>query len=66
MQFNRLKYENGNAVKVMTPLNIEKTIYPDRFMIENREQSEKLRKNVTVLRDKIKHLEKCLDEYKSF
>jgi phage shock protein A len=50
----------------MTPLNIEKTIYPDRFMIENREKSEKLRKNVTVLRDKIKHLEKSLDEYKSF
>jgi hypothetical protein len=66
MQLNRLKYENGNAVKVMTPLNIEKTIYPDRFMIENREVSERLHKNVQGLRDKIKHLEKCMAEYKSF
>ena len=35
-------------------------------MIENREQSEKLRKHVSNLREKIKYLEKCLNEYKNF
>ena len=43
---NRLKYEAGNAVKVNTPLKIEPIIYADRFMIENKEQSEKLRELV--------------------
>ena len=43
---NRLKYEAGNAVKVNTPLKIEPVIYADRFMIENKEQSEKLRELV--------------------
>jgi hypothetical protein len=36
---NRLKYEAGNAEKVRTPFNIEKVIYPDRFLIENKEKS---------------------------
>lgn len=66
MQMNRLKYEKGEAVKVNTPLKIEPVIYADRFMIENREQSEKLRKLVHSLRDKIKHLESCLESYKNF
>jgi len=33
MQFNRVKYEQGNAVKVNTKLNIEQIIFADRFMI---------------------------------
>jgi hypothetical protein len=43
MQMNRLKYEQGNAIKINTPLKIEPVVYADRFMIENREQSEALR-----------------------
>jgi hypothetical protein len=53
-------------VKVLDPLIIEKTIYADRFILENREQSEKIRKSVKNLRDKIKHLERCLSEYNRF
>lgn len=66
MQFNRVRIENGNAVKVNHQMNIEPVVYADRFMIENREHSEKLRKHVQNLRDKIKHLEKCLNEYNHF
>jgi uncharacterized UBP type Zn finger protein len=36
MQLNRLQFEDNNAVKVLSPMIIEKTIYADRFMIENR------------------------------
>ena len=41
-------------------MNIETVIYPDRFMIENKEQSEQLRKHVKSLREKIRNLDKCL------
>jgi hypothetical protein len=44
MQINRLKYEEGNAIKSLTPHNIEQVIYADRFLLENRDQSEKIRK----------------------
>lgn len=60
MQMNRIKFESGNAVKVNSQLNIEPIIYADRFLLQNKEQSEKLRKQVNLLREKVKHLEKCL------
>jgi hypothetical protein len=66
MQLNRLKYEQGNAVKSLTEMRLESVIYPDRFLIKNKEQSEKLRSSVHVLRDKVRYLEKCLNEYKHF
>lgn len=46
MQLNRLKYEEGNPVKILDPMIIEKTLYVDRFLIQNREQSEKIREFV--------------------
>lgn len=61
-----MKYESGNAEKVNSKLNIEKTIYADRFMIENKEESLKLRNYVKNLREKIRNLEKCLSEYNNF
>lgn len=66
MQVNRLKFEDGNPVKSLNPFIIEPVIYADRFMIKNKEQSEKIRKYVHSLRDKIKSLEKALKEYQSF
>jgi Ubiquitin carboxyl-terminal hydrolase len=44
MQMNRLKYEGGNAVKDLTPMTVEPTIYPDRFMVKNRTECEQIRK----------------------
>jgi uncharacterized UBP type Zn finger protein len=46
LQMNRLKYVNNNAEKVLTPLNIEETIYADRFLIENKKEIEKIRSYV--------------------
>lgn len=66
MQMNRLKYEGGNAVKELTPMIIEPTIYPDRFLVQNRDECEKIRKEVQSLRDKIKLLEGKLREYQHF
>lgn len=45
---------------------IEPIIYADRFLLKNKEESSKLRKYVHTLREKVKHLETCLDQYKNF
>jgi uncharacterized UBP type Zn finger protein len=66
MQLNRLKYEGGIAVKVTSEMKLEKVIYPDRFLIKNKEESEKLRETVTAMREKVKYLERCLGEYQNF
>ena len=63
MQLNRLKYETGNAIKVMSEMKLEKTIFADRFLNQNKTESEQLREKVTALRDKVKHLEKCVFQY---
>ena len=33
IQLNRLKFEKGEALKILDPLLIEKTIYIDRFLV---------------------------------
>lgn len=65
-QVNRLRYENQNAVKVLTPFILEQTIYPDRFMIQNRSEIEKIRSYVQELRERIHLLEAKLKEYSNF
>jgi hypothetical protein len=66
MQLNRLKFEGGNATKQLDPLFLENVIYMDRYEYKNREISEKIRRNVQSIRDKIKLLEKTLLDYTSF
>jgi hypothetical protein len=66
MQLNRLKFEEGNPVKVLSPLYVEPIIYADRYMIENNQEIMKIRKYVQSLRDKIKLLESKLKEYSHF
>lgn len=63
---NRLTYENNTAKKVLHKVPIQKEIYPDRFLLKNREEVEKLRSKVKALRDNIYHLEECLSNYKNF
>lgn len=63
---NRLKFEDNNAVKVLSPMNVEPVIYADRFLIQNRAQIEKIREYVQSLRDKIRKLEDSLREYQQF
>ena len=45
---------------------ILQTIYPDRFMLENREKVEDLRKTVSILRKKIAYLKTCRQRYTEY
>ena len=45
---------------------IEKTIYVDRFMMQNSERSEQISNHVAKLREQIKMLELSIKEYTSF
>jgi len=56
----------GLPEKVNSYMKVDKVIYPDRFLFQNREESSKLRAHVANLRDKVKYLEACLDTYKRF
>ena len=42
------------------------TIYPDRFLLQNRDKVRDLRNKVSVLRRKIAYLKRCLDRYMNF
>lgn len=42
------------------------TVYPDRFMLQNRQEVEALRKQVATLRQKIALLKDCLAKYTNF
>lgn len=66
VQMNRLKFEDNNAVKVLSPMNVEPIIYADRFLIQNRAQIEKIREYVQSLREKVRKLEDSLREYQQF
>ena len=66
LQMNRLKYEQGNPVKLRHKSKIEKTLYVDRYLIENKEKTEKIQEQVKKLRESIKHLEVSLKEYSKF
>ena len=61
MQMNRIMFDKGNAEKINSQMTIEPIIYADRFLLKNKEESSKLRKYVHTLREKVKHLETCLD-----
>ena len=65
---NRIIYDTKtqSTEKICSFLKIEKTIYADRFMHENRAESEKLRMRVASEREKLKHVEQHLAEYKNF
>ena len=66
LQLNRLKFEGGIPEKVRSECKLEKIIYPDRFLIKNKEQSEKTRVIVNQMRNIVRYLEKCLLEYEQF
>jgi len=54
---NRIEYKDQDLFKNRHKVQIEKTLYVDRFMYENKTLSEKLSTNVQKLREQIKHLE---------
>ena len=63
---NRIEYKDQDLFKNRHKVAIEKTLYVDRFMHQNKVMSEKLSNNVQKLREHIKNLEQSLQEYTSF
>ena len=47
-------------------MEIEKTLYVDRFMMKNKEKSEQISNKVKSLREQIKVLEQSIKEYTNF
>ena len=68
MQMNRLNYStlDNEAQKLRHRVAIEKTLYVDRYMIENKTKSEQLQDHVHKLREQIQHLEASIKEFTSF
>jgi ubiquitin carboxyl-terminal hydrolase 25/28 len=66
MQMNRLAYAENEAFKHRHRVAIEKTLYVDRYLIENKAKSEQLSQHVHKLREQIRHLEASIKEYTSF
>jgi hypothetical protein len=66
LQLNRLDYKDAEPFKHRHKVAIEKTLYIDRFMIQNSERSQQLSNHVAKLRDQIKMLEQSIKEYTSF
>ena len=66
LQLNRLRFEDGQLVKKLSPMSIEPVIYGDRFMVQNRAKIEEIRLYVHTLREKVKALEAKLSEYRNF
>jgi ubiquitin carboxyl-terminal hydrolase 25/28 len=54
------------SVKKHSPFSIDKVIYPDRFMHDNRQLSSARREQVQALKAKVATLEATLDKYERF
>lgn len=63
---NRIEWEDGNPTKKNGKMEIEKQIYPDRFLEKNYQNSLRIREEVNIFRNKAEHLKKCLNEYQQF
>ena len=66
LQLNRLDYKDAEPFKHRHKVAIEKTIYVDRFMMQNSERSEQISNHVATLRGQMKRLELSIKEYTSF
>ena len=65
-QLNRVYFESGDLRKTLERFEFDKVIYPDRFFIKNRKESEKLRRIAKDLRDKCDYLEECINRFKKY
>ena len=68
LQIQRVYFnkETKSIEKNLNQIRFEKTIYVDRFMIENKETSSAIRSEVREYKKKIRALEQALANYKSF
>ena len=63
---NRVDYKENELFKHRHKVAIEKVLYVDRFMIQNKAKSEQLSSHVRKLREQIKHLEASINEFTNF
>lgn len=66
LQLNRIEYKDNDLVKNRHRVQIEKTLFIDRFLYENRVMSLKLQQHVKQLREQIKHLESSINNFTHF
>lgn len=66
LQLNRIEYKDNDLVKNRHRVQIEKTLFIDRFLYANRELSLKLQQHVKQLREQIKHLEASIKHFTHF
>ena len=62
----RTQFMDGILMKKQHKHPIPLTVFPDRFMFQNRSEVEALRKKVEMLRKKITYLKECLGRYTDF
>ena len=58
--------DNDVVTKVNKKFEFEETIYPDRYMLKNKEESLKIRAKVSGLRAKIEKIDKSLDSFENY
>lgn len=57
---------SGSVKKVDCPVQFDRVVYLDRFMLENQQESRAARAEVRKCKSKIKELETALEKYKEF
>ena len=64
----RVYYDKEKQIyyKDNEPFEFENVIYPDRYLIKNRAESEKLRKQVNILRSKCTKLSEHINKFKNY
>ena len=72
LQLNRMEYLSptgkgiGETIKHKHKVQIEPTLYVDRFLMANKEKSTQISNHVAKLREQIHHLERSINEYTHF
>lgn len=66
LQMNRVKFEKNLPVKTNHSVPILPEIYPDRFLMQNRDAIERLNNEVNEKRQQTAYLDKCLADYRQF
>lgn len=68
LQIQRVVYDKeiNDIKKISNPVSFDKVIYVDRFMLENRVMSSKIRAEVREYKKKVRILEQALEKFKNY
>lgn len=67
-QIQRVKYDlaSNNTIKINKAFQFPQEVYPDRFLLQNKEKCTVIRKNMLELKKKARILEKQIEEFTNF